>query len=101
MRRRSPHDPDCERREEQEQARSDHREDGHGKLGKFYENYRLAERFYVKDDSMTVQKYIDSVAKTLGGKITIDSFVRYEKGEGLQKREDNLAEEVAKMTAGQ
>ena len=50
---------------------------------------------------MTVQKYIDSVAKTLGGKITIDSFVRYEKGEGLQKREDNLAEEVAKMTAGQ
>ena len=72
-----------------------------GKLGKFYENYCLAEQLYVKDDSMTVQKYIDSVAKTLGGKITIDSFVRYEKGEGLQKREDNLAEEVAKMTAGQ
>ena len=72
-----------------------------GKLGKFYENYCLDEQLYVKDDSMTVQKYIDSVAKTLGGKITIDSFVRYEKGEGLQKREDNLAEEVAKMTAGQ
>ena len=72
-----------------------------GKLGKFYENYCLAEQLYVKDDSMTVQKYIDSIAKTLGGKITIDSFVRYEKGEGLQKREDNLAEEVAKMTAGQ
>ena len=72
-----------------------------GKLGKFYENYCLSEQLYVKDDSMTVQKYIDSVAKTLGGKITIDSFVRYEKGEGLQKREDNLAEEVAKMTAGQ
>lgn len=42
-------------------------------LGKFYENYCLAEQLYVKDDSMTVQKYIDSVAKTLGGKITIDS----------------------------
>ena len=72
-----------------------------GKLGKFYENYCLAEQLYVKDDSMTVQRYIDSVAKELGGKIAINSFVRYEKGEGLQKREDNLAEEVAKMTAGQ
>ena len=49
---------------------------------------------------MTVAKYIDSVAKNLGGKLAIDSFVRFEKGEGLQKREDNLAEEVAKMTAG-
>ena len=36
-----------------------------GKLGKFYENYCLAEQLYVKDDSMTVQKYIDSVAKEL------------------------------------
>lgn len=71
-----------------------------GRLGKFYETYCLAEQAYVKDDSMTVAKYIDSVAKNLGGKIAIDSFVRFEKGEGLQKREDNLAEEVAKMTAG-
>ena len=71
-----------------------------GRLGKFYETYCLAEQAYVKDDSMTVAKYIDSVAKNLGGKLAIDSFVRFEKGEGLQKREDNLAEEVAKMTAG-
>ena len=71
-----------------------------GKMGKFYEQVCLAEQAYVKDDSVSVGKYVDSVAKTAGGKIAIDSFVRFEKGEGLQKREDNLAEEVAKMTAG-
>ena len=68
-----------------------------GKLGKFYENNCLAEQAYVKDDSMSVAKYIASVNKG----IKIASFVKYEKGEGLQKREDNLAEEVAKLTAGQ
>lgn len=71
-----------------------------GKLGKFYETYCLAEQSYVKDDALTVQKYVDSVAKTLGGKIAIDSFVRFEKGEGLQKREENFAEEIAKMASG-
>ena len=71
-----------------------------GRLSKFYENNCLAEQAYVKDDALTVQKYIDSVAKNLGGKIAINSFVRFEKGEGLQKREDNLAEEVAKLTSG-
>ncbi len=68
-----------------------------GKLGKFYENNCLAEQAYVKDDSMSVAKYIASVNKG----IKIASFVKYEKGEGLQKREDNLAEEVAKLTSGQ
>ena len=68
-----------------------------GKLGKFYENNCLAEQAYVKDDSMSVAKYIASVNKG----IKIVSFVKYEKGEGLQKREDNLAEEVAKLTSGQ
>jgi len=69
-----------------------------GKMGKFYETVCLAEQGYVKDDSMSVQKYVDSVAKELGGKIVIDSFVKFEKGEGLQKREDDLAAEVAKLT---
>ncbi len=68
-----------------------------GKLGKFYENNCLAEQAYVKDDSMSVAKYIASVNKG----IKIASFVKYEKGEGLQKREHNLAEEVAKLTSGQ
>ncbi len=69
-----------------------------GKMGKFYETVCLAEQSYVKDDSMNVGKYVDSVAKALGGKIAIDSFVKFEKGEGLQKREDDLAAEVAKLT---
>ena len=72
-----------------------------GKMGKFYETVCLAEQSYVKDDAMSVQKYVDSVAKELGGKIVIDSFIRYEKGEGLQKREDDLAAEVAKLTGQQ
>ena len=46
---------------------------------------------------MTVGKYTDITAKELGGSIKIDSFYRYEKGEGLKKREDNFAEEIANM----
>ncbi len=68
-----------------------------GKLGKFYEANCLTENAYVKDDSMTVAKYVESCAKAFGGSIKIDSFFRYEKGEGLQKREDNLGDEIAKM----
>ena len=68
-----------------------------GKLGKFYETNCLAEQAYVKDDSMSVAKYIASVNKG----IKIASFVKYEKGEGLQKREDDLAAEVAKLTRGE
>ncbi|MBR5322768.1 MAG: elongation factor Ts [Clostridia bacterium] len=68
-----------------------------GKLGKFYEANCLTENAYVKDDSMTVAKYVESCAKAFGGSIKIDSFYRYEKGEGLQKREDNLGDEIAKM----
>ncbi len=68
-----------------------------GRLGKFYESNCLVEQLYVKDDSMTVGKYTETTAKQLGGMIKINSFYRYEKGEGLQKREDNFAEEIAGM----
>ncbi|MBQ8717840.1 MAG: elongation factor Ts, partial [Clostridia bacterium] len=56
---------------------------------------------YVKDEDMKVGKYVDVTAKELGGKIAIVDFVRFEKGEGIQKREENFAEEIAKMTSGQ
>ena len=68
-----------------------------GRLGKFYEATCLADQLYVKDDSMTVAKYIETCAKQFGGSIKLDSFYRYEKGEGLQKREDNFAEEIASL----
>lgn len=69
-----------------------------GKLGKYYENNCLLEMLYVKDDSMTVGKYVEQTAKALGGKIAVTGFFRYDKGEGIQKREDDLAAEVAKLT---
>lgn len=68
-----------------------------GKLGKFYETYCLADQAYVKDDSMTVAKYIDTTAKSFGGSAKLKAFYRFEKGEGLQKREENFADEIANM----
>ncbi|HHW45882.1 MAG TPA: elongation factor Ts [Clostridiales bacterium] len=68
-----------------------------GKLGKFYKDNCLVEQQFIKDSDLSVTQYIDSIAKELGGSIKIESFVRFEKGEGLQKREDNFAEEVASM----
>ncbi len=72
-----------------------------GKLGKYYEQNCLLEQAYVKDDSMKVSKYVAESAKAFGGNITVKSFVRYDKGEGLEKREENFAEEIAKMVSKQ
>ena len=69
-----------------------------GRLGKFYERACLVEQAYVKDDSLTVGKYISQCAKEMGAEISVDSFFLYEKGEGLEKREDNFAEEIAQLT---
>ena len=68
-----------------------------GKIGKYYSENCLLEQEFVKDGDLTVQKYIDSVAKKLGGSIKVAGYVRFEKGEGLQKKEDNFAEEVKNM----
>lgn len=68
-----------------------------GKMGKFYKENCLVEQEFVKDSNMNVQQYVDSVAKKLGGEIKIVSYARYEKGEGIQKREDNFAAEIASM----
>lgn len=68
-----------------------------GRLSKFYENNCLTEQAYVKDDSLTVANYTEQTAKAFGGNIEIVAFHRYEKGEGLQKREDNFADEIASM----
>ncbi|NLG52598.1 MAG: elongation factor Ts, partial [Clostridiales bacterium] len=69
-----------------------------GKLKKFYSENCLLEQAFVKDDSITVGKYVENTEKELGGKIRISGFVRFEKGEGLEKRTDNFADEVAKMS---
>ena len=71
-----------------------------GRLGKFYENNCLLEQAYVKDDSMSVSKYVASVAKELGGSIKVTGYVRFDKGEGIQKREEDYGAEIAKMIQG-
>ncbi len=68
-----------------------------GKLGKFYERVCLVDQAYVKDDSMSVGKYIEQTAKAFGGAISVDSFVLYEMGEGLEKKEDNFGDEIAEL----
>ena len=69
-----------------------------GRMGSFYERVCLTEQKYVKEDSITVGQYTAQVAKALGADIKVASFVLYEKGEGLEKREDNFAEEIAQLT---
>ncbi len=71
-----------------------------GRISKFYDNNCLVDMSYVKDDDMTVGQYVAVTAKELGGNIKIVDFYRYEKGEGIQKREEDFAEEIAKMAAG-
>lgn len=68
-----------------------------GRLGKFYERVCLVEQSYVKEDSISVGTYTKNTAKELGGEVRIVSFVLYEKGEGIQKKEENFAEEIAKL----
>ena len=69
-----------------------------GKLNKFYSENCLLEQAYFKDESMTVAKYIASAEKEFGVDISLEKVVRFERGEGIQKREDNFAEEVANLT---
>ena len=49
---------------------------------------------------MTVQQYTENTAKELGGSIKVVSFVKYEKGEGIEKREDDFASEIEKLVKG-
>ena len=71
-----------------------------GRISKFYDNNCLVDMTYVKDEDMKVGQYVKATAKELGGEIAIVDFYRFEKGEGIQKREENFADEIAKMTAG-
>ena len=71
-----------------------------GKLGKFYEKNCLLEQEYVKEDKMSVAQYVANTAKELGGDIKITNYFIYEKGEGLEKREDDFAAEIEKLVKG-
>ena len=66
-----------------------------GKLNKFYDENCLLQQEYVKDGSMTVEKYIASAAKELGGSVKFVKAVRFLKGEGIEKKQEDFAAEVA------
>lgn len=68
-----------------------------GKVGKYYSENCLLDQAFVKDDKMTVKQYVDNAAKALGGSIKVVDYVRFERGEGVEKKVDNFAEEVASM----
>ena len=70
-----------------------------GKLNKFYSENCLLQQEFVKDGSLSVEKYIAASAKALGGTITFKNAVRFEKGEGIEKKQENFAEEIAKQLA--
>lgn len=71
-----------------------------GRIKKYYEDFCLLNQPFVKDQSKTVNDVLTEATLQIGEKISVRRFVRYVLGEGLEKRVDNLAEEVAKQMQG-
>lgn len=73
-----------------------------GKMGKYYKENCLVDQEFVRSDLFQgdVKGYVNSVAKELGTEIKINGFIRMTRGEGLEKREENFAEEIAKQING-
>jgi elongation factor Ts len=71
-----------------------------GRIGKFYKEVCLMEQPFVKDGDISVGQYIKNAAKELGASIEAVDFVRFVKGENMQKREDDFAAEVAAAVQG-
>jgi elongation factor Ts len=69
-----------------------------GRVKKFYKDVVLMEQDFVKNPDLTISQLINEAVLKIGEKISIRRFARFEMGEGLEKRQDNLADEVAKMT---
>lgn len=68
-----------------------------GKMGKYFSENCLLQQEFVKNGDFTVEKYVEAKAKEIGNAVKVAEFVRFEKGEGIQKREDNFADEIASM----
>ncbi len=68
-----------------------------GKIGKYYKENCLLDQAFVKDGDISVAKYVANVAKELGADIKVTGFVRYAKGEGIEKKEEDFAAEIASM----
>jgi elongation factor Ts len=68
-----------------------------GRMNNFFAEVCLLNQAFVKESKMTVDAHVKAVAKELGGKITVNSFVRFATGEGIEKKEEDFAAEVASM----
>jgi len=68
-----------------------------GSLNKFFEENCLLEMAYVKDDSKKISQLVKEMIAKIGENITVRRFVRFELGEGIQKKEENFADEVMKQ----
>ena len=68
-----------------------------GKMNKFYSENCLLQQDFVKDGEVTVEKYLANAGKALGGSISFLNAVRFEKGEGIEKKQEDFAAEIAKM----
>ena len=71
-----------------------------GRVKKYYEDVCLLNQAFVKDSSKTIKDVLTEATLKIGEKISVRRFVRYELGEGMEKRNDDLAAEVAKQMAG-
>ncbi|NLA86384.1 MAG: elongation factor Ts [Clostridiales bacterium] len=68
-----------------------------GRINKYYEDICLLKQPFVKENKVTVEQHVKNVAKELGGTITIKGFTRFEKGEGIEKKQENFADEISKL----
>ena len=68
-----------------------------GKMNKFYSENCLLQQDFVKDGEVTVEKYLANAGKALGGSISFLNAVRFEKGEGIEKKQEDFAAEIAQM----
>jgi len=68
-----------------------------GRVGKFYENNCLLNQTFVKDNAMTVAQYVESKGKEMGVSTSVAEFIRFERGEGMAKKEENFADEIASL----
>lgn len=68
-----------------------------GRVSKFYEENCLLQQGYVKGDKISVEQHIAEVSKSIGAKIVVTGFTRFEKGEGIEKKQDDFAAEIASL----
>lgn len=71
-----------------------------GRVQKYYKEVCLVDQVWVKDSELTIAKYLQQKSKEIGSTISIGGFVRFERGEGIEKKEENFADEVAKQMQG-